>query len=191
HQIDIFQALKRIKTGRSKKQIDLIRSKVFTGEDYTADKKALPFVVFAAAATQAVEVKKDNKTYQSHRLDESVVEHSGLFVLDFDKIDVSQKIEQLKKDPYIFACWVGPSGTGVKALVKCPPSIENHDLYYTAFLDRYPELDSTSRNISRGTFESFDPDIWINKSSLVWDKRMTQEQHKKNKEKEKNKRSVR
>lgn len=195
HQADIYQILKRIKTGRSKKSIDLIRSKVFTGEDYTNDKKSLPFVVFAAAATKAVQVEKEVKgkpvKYDSHRLDESVTEHSGLFVLDFDKIDAQQKTEQLKKDPYIFACWLAPSGTGVKALVKCPPSIENHDLYYTAFLDRYPELDPTSRNISRGTFESYDPDLWINKNSLVWDKRMTQEQHKKNKEKEKNKRSVR
>lgn len=189
---DIYNVLNRIKTGKSRKLIETIRAKVFTGEDYDKDKKALPFVVFAAANTKEVMVEKEGKEpYPSHRLDASVVEHSGFFVLDFDKVDVPQKIEQLRKDPYIFACWIGPSGTGVKGLVQCPPSIENHDLYYTAFLDRYPELDPTSRNISRGTFESYDPDIYINSHSLVWDKRLSAEELKKKREKEKNKRSVR
>jgi hypothetical protein len=192
HYRAISHIFERIKEGKSKEQVELIRTKVFLGEDYDKEKKALPFVVFAAAKTKAVEVKKEGrKSYTSHRLDESVDQHSGLFPLDFDKVDVPQKIEQLKKDPYIYACWIGPSGTGVKAVVKCPPSIENHDLYYTAFLDRYPELDPTSRNISRGTFESYDPNIYINDTSLIWDKKLTEEQRKKNKEKEKNKRSVR
>src|SRR5690606_38982287 len=64
-------------------------------------------------------------------------------------------------------------------------------LYYTAFLERYPELDPTSRNISRGTFESYDPDLWINPHPLTWDKRVTQDDYRKNKEREKNKRNVR
>jgi hypothetical protein len=192
YQYPIQKALQRIKGGKSKKLIELIRTKVFTGEEYDQDKKSLPFVVFAAATTQAVRVEKEGKEpYETHRLDESVTEHSGLFVLDFDDVDPTLKIEQLKKDPYIYACWLAPSGKGVKALVKCPPSIEAHDLYYTAFLDRYPELDPTSRNISRGTFESYDPDLYLNEKSLVWDKRMSAEEHKRKKEKEKNKRSVR
>jgi hypothetical protein len=193
--VDIHTALNRIRNGKVKSQIDEIRRKAAAGEDYSLDKKKLPFVEFSAAKTKAVVVKKERDgkpiEYTSNRLDESIVEHSGLFILDFDKIDVAQKLEQLKRDPYIFACWVAPSGTGVKALVKCPPNIEQHDLYYTAFLDRYPELDPTSRNISRGTFESYDPNLFVNDRSLVWDKRMTMEQHKKNKEKDKNKRSTR
>lgn len=191
HYTSIQEIFKRIRKGKSKKQIDLIRSKVMTGEDYDLDKKALPFVVFAAAETKEVLVEKEGKkAYPSHRLDASVTKHSGLFVIDFDKIDVDQKIQQLKKDPYIYACWIGPSGNGVKGLVKCPPSIENHNLYYTAFLDRYPELDPTSRNIARGTFESYDENLWVNPDSLVWDKQLTEEQHKKKKDSQKNRRSV-
>jgi hypothetical protein len=192
HYISIEVALNRIRRGsKAKKLIDSIRSKVFTGESYGKDKELLPFIVFAAARTKAVVIEKEGKEpYESHRLDESVVEHSGVFALDFDKTDVAQKIEQLKLDPYIYACWISPSGTGVKALVKCPPSLENHDLYYTAFLERYPELDATSRNISRGSFESYDPDIYVNESSLVWDKRITQEEYRRKREKEKNKRPI-
>jgi hypothetical protein len=189
---DVETILNRTKNGKVKQQIEVIRTKALLGEDYDKDKRALPLIEFSASETKAVTVEKEGKKpYTSHRLDESVVKHSGLFVLDFDKVDVEQKIQQLKQDPYIYAAWRGPSGTGVKALVKCPASIENHDLYYNAFLDRYPELDPTSRNISRGTFESYDPNLYVNPTSLVWDKRMTTEEQKKNKEKEKNKRSTR
>lgn len=183
--ISVYTALERIREGKSAVTINAIREKVKTGTDYDKDKKRLPFVVFSAAATK--EVKKKNLT---HRLDECVTEHSGLFSIDFDNCDTHLKTEQLRRDPYVFACWISPSGNGVRALVKCPASLENHELYYTAFLDRYPDLDPTSRNIARGTFESYDPDLYQNDNSLVWDKRLTEEDRRKKKEKEVNKRST-
>lgn len=181
HVISLNEALERIRSGRSKAKVEAIRRKLFAGEDYSQDKKDLPFVVFSAAKTQAVQSKKGHMT---HREDASVVEHSGLFILDFDNCDVSLKLEQLKKDPYIYSCWTGPSGSGVKALVKCPANLDAHNQYYTAFLDRYPELDATSRNLSRGTFESYDPALWVNDRSLLWDKKLTEEDRRRNHEKE-------
>lgn len=184
HQTNIEQVFERIQRGASKNKVESIRAKLLAGEEYDEEKLTLPFVVFSAAETQAVPVKDK----MSHRADASVTKHSGLFVLDFDKCNVEQKLEQLRSDPYIFATWIAPSGTGVKGLVKCPQSIQNHNLYYTAFLERYPELDPTSRNISRGTFESYDPNIWVNSGSLVWDKKLSEEDRKKNKEKSVNRR---
>jgi hypothetical protein len=185
-QIPLQEALERIKSGKSKDRIESIRQKLFLGEDYSIEKKDLPFVVFSASSTQATTKinKKTGKEYLTHREDESVIEHSGVFVLDFDDCNVEMKLEQLKKDPYIYSCWVGPSGNGVKALVRCPANIESHSFYYTAFLDRYPELDPTSRNISRGTFESYDPNLWVNNHALIWDKKLTEEERRKNKDKE-------
>ena len=185
HTTTLEKALERIKNGASKTKILEIRRKVQAGEDYEADKKGLPCVLFSVAKVKQTISRRDIETF---REDASVVEHSGVFTLDWDSCDVAQKIEQLKKDPYILAVWLSPSGTGVRALVKCPANIANHNLYYTAFLDRYPELDSTSRNISRVTFESYDPDIWINWSALTWDKKLTEEQRRNNKEKEANRR---
>jgi len=187
--ISVERALERIREGKSKDKINEIRRKAGAEENYDEDKEELPFVVFSAAKVEPKEVTKKGRTYNTCRLDDCVTEHSGVFVLDWDKCDVIQKIEQLKNDPYIYAAWIGPSGLGVKALVKCPASIENHNLYYTAFLDRYPELDSTSRNISRGTYESYDPNIYIYPNALVWDKRMKEEDRKKNKEKVANRRT--
>jgi hypothetical protein len=185
HYIPLSKALERIKTGKSKDKILEIRRKLAAGEDYEDDKKSLPCIMFSVAKTKMTISKRDIET---HREDASVVEHSGVFTLDWDKCEVSQKIEQLKRDPYIHAIWISVTGTGVRALVKCPANISNHNLYYTAFLDRYPELDSTSRNISRVTFESWDENLWVNPNSLVWDKKLTEDERRSNKEKEANKR---
>lgn len=187
HFTTIENALNRIKTGKSKSKVLQIREKVLLDEKIDEDKLSLPFVLFSADSVKKTISKKGLETF---REDASVESHSGYFCIDFDKCDVLQKKEQLKKDPYVHAVWISPSGTGVKGLVKCPPSIEKHDLYYTAFLDRYPDLDTTSRNISRGQYESYDPDLYHNPNSLVWDKTLTREQQKKNREKEGNRRGT-
>ena len=187
HTISLQTALDRIRDGNSQVLVEKIRAKATAGQDYALEKKRLPFVVFSA---QAVETIISNRGEATCRADECVVEHSGVFVLDFDSCDVDLKLEQLQSDPYIYAAWISPTATGVKALVQCPPSIDNHELYYTAFLDRYPELDPTSRNISRGTFESFDPDLYINQNALVWDKKLSEEDRRKAQAQQVNKRGT-
>ena len=173
HHITMSAALKRIKSSKeNKERIEAVRSGKL-------DKKLLPAVVFAGI----IEGEK--------RSDDNVTKHSGFFVCDWDKVDAGQKKAQLIQDSYIYACWVSPSGNGIKALVKCPPSIEKHELYYNAFLDRYPELDTTSRNISRLCFESYDPDIYINTKSITWSRAITEEERRSVVEKKQNKSSDR
>ena len=185
HYVPIETALSRIYQGKSKAQIDKIRDYISKGNNVDSLKKQLPSVVFGGECRQEIEKEytsgaKKGQKYLTKRVDESVSEHSGFFVLDFDKVDPQQKKQQLKNDPYIYAAWVSPSGNGVKALVKCPKSIINHPKYYDSFLNRYPELDSTSRNIARLCFESYDPEIYINRNSKVWDKTFTKDNKKTN-----------
>jgi hypothetical protein len=178
HQLTVEQALERIKLGRSKAKVEEIRA---CQDKVQLDllKKQLPCILFSVSKTKMVINRRDN---ESHRDDACVVEHSGYFALDFDKCDVKMKLQQLQNDPYIYATWLSATATGVRALVRCPASIDNHQLYYTAFLDRYKNLDPTSRNISRICFESYDPQLWVNTKSLVWDKKLTEEQRRRNKE---------
>ena len=181
HKITIKECLKRVKNGKSKDKIEEIRRVYKEGGDYSELKKNLPSIIYAA--DNVVEVEKEystgknkGKKYKTKRTDDAVCEHSGYFVLDFDNVDYETKKNQLKRDEYIFSAFVSPT-YGVKALVKCPKDINRHSKFYDSFLDRYPELDSTSRNISRLCFESYDPDIYINPNSKVWDKvKNTQEQ---------------
>lgn len=181
HIISVGKALSRIKTGKSKDIVLKIRDLKSKGEDYSHLKKSLPAVVFGGECLKEVEKEylsgeKKGQKYKTKRVDESVTSHSGFFVLDFDNCDGEKKKNQLRQDPYIYSAWISPSG-GCKALVYCPKNLDKHKEYYDSFCDRYPELDTTSKNISRLCFESYDPDIWV-KEAKVWDKIKTTEQQK-------------
>lgn len=157
HHITVGQALGRIKNGKSKVAVEKIRS----GGDGL--KTSLPAVIFSGVVVG------------DKRRDEDVTEHSSYFCLDFDHLeDPTTKIAQLKSDPYIFAAWLSPSGDGVKALVKCTPSLEKHREMYTAFCERYPKLDTTSKNEARLCFESYDPDLYYNPHCKTWERTKTE-----------------
>lgn len=157
HYRSVEYSLNRIKTGAVKDIILKVRS----GE---VDKTSLPCVVYSGLL-------------EGGRKDENLTSHSGFFVLDFDDVaDIEAKKSQLKQDPYIYAAWVSPSGTGVKALVKCIPSIEKHEDMFIAFSERYKDIDMTGKNPSRLCFDSYDPDIYINRNAITFDRTKTKEQ---------------
>lgn len=192
HHISLQTALKRIQDGNSKETVDEIRrlkslsenlspTKQKTTEKQIANlKKSLPSVMFHGKFDKPVEKEyksgaKKGEKYISYREDVSISEYSGLLILDFDKVDVHAKRLQLMADNYVYACWVSPSGNGLKAIVICPKKLDNHYNYYNAIIDRYPELDATSKSISRLCFESYDPDLYINPSAQQWSKTITEE----------------
>ena len=143
--IQIKTALDRIAQGKSKERIDKIRN----GEK--KEKLFLPCVLFSGEFTK--------------RTDESLFEHSGFVVLDFDHVDVEKTKNTLALDEYVYSCWTSPSGNGVKALVEIT-NTERHEDHFNAltkyFEERYAlELDQTGRNLSRMCYESYDPEIVI------------------------------
>ena len=106
------------------------------------------------------------------RKDEDLKEHSNIIVLDFDHIDVAQSKKALATDDYVFACWISPSGDGLKALIKIASADQHRDHFRAvcSYMDRQYglEVDSTGKNESRLCFESYDPNIIINEDSKVF-----------------------
>jgi hypothetical protein len=149
HHANVMTALERIKTGQSKTTIDEVRS---GNKDA---KKKLPVVCFSGEFAA--------------RADEALFEHSGLVVLDFDHIDVTQAKSALATDAYVYSCWVSPSGDGLKALVKISNPERHRDHFRalrTYFHKQYDlEVDESGINESRACFESYDPDIIVNPES--------------------------
>lgn len=181
HYISVKSALERIKNGKSKEQVEQIRRLIAENADeklISKQKAKLVSVLFHGRFDKEIEIEKDGKKYKSKRNDECISTHSGFIVLDFDKCDVQTKMAQLRADYFIYAAWVSPSGKGVKALVKIPATIEGHQNYYNSILDRYPDADPTSRSLSRLCYESYDPNIYINENSSVWDRSITEQQKK-------------
>ena len=145
HHIQLATALSRIQRGKSKDLIHEIR------EGNKEKKLELPVVCFSGEF--------------SSRADEALFEHSGYIVRDFDHVDVEATKTALATDDYIYACWVSPSGDGIKALVRItnPERHRDHFRALTAYLSRQHglEVDETGINESRACFESYDPDIII------------------------------
>ena len=149
HHIALSVALKRIREGNSATTIDEVRQ-----GDKEAKKK-LPVVLFSGEF--------------SSRNDEALFEHSGFIVLDFDHIDVPRSKSILGTDPYVYSCWVSPSGDGLKALVRVTNPERHRDHFrslVTYFSKQYNlEVDESGVNESRACFESYDPEIIVNETA--------------------------
>ena len=157
---NISFVLERIKTGVSKDRIKDIR-KCKDKAKRQELKKELPAVCFSG---------KFNK-----RNSESIEEHSGFICLDFDGYEKQKDLlndkEKFKKDKYVYACFISPSGNGLKVIVKIPPEEENHTSYFKGLEMHFDSthFDKSCKDISRVCYESYDPLIHINENSNTWD----------------------
>jgi hypothetical protein len=152
--------LQRIKDGASKDLVKKIRSEKKKPERNEI-KKLLPAICFSGTFNK--------------RADNAIVDHSGLICLDFDGYEKQKTLlqdkENLSKNKYVFSVFISPSGNGLKVLVKIPADPENHTNYFNS-LEKYfdsPYFDKTSKNISRVCYESYDPLIYVNENSSIWD----------------------
>lgn len=147
--ITVAKALERIGSGKHETLIAGVRNG-------TANKKQLPCVSFSGKF--------------SKREDAALIQHSGFVCLDFDKMDdlLARRFE-LEQNEYVYALWLSPSGFGLKALIKiADPS--KHAEHYKALLEDFPDADKQTSDISRLCFESYDPDIYVNEESKVYDR---------------------
>lgn len=156
---DLGFVLDRIKNGASKELVKDVRE-ASSNEDRNYLKSKLPAICFSGKF--------------SKRSDDSLIEHSGVICLDFDKYsrksDMYDDKEVLSKSKYVLSVFVSPSGNGLKVLVKIPKDPSKHKNYFNALYDyfRSDHFDRTSKNISRVCYESYDPNIYINLDSSVW-----------------------
>ena len=154
--ITVELALDRIKNGRSKSMVEDIRN---TLDKEKADnlKKNLPSVCFSGK-------------FSANRQDSDLMKHSGFIVLDFDDVfELRDKQNEIISHQCVYACWVSPSGKGLKALIKIATG-DKHREHFQALQEVFPEIDKSGINQSRVCFESYDPEIYINTKSEVFKK---------------------
>lgn len=152
--ISVDEALDRIATGKSLKQVEEIRGTI-DKEKASKLKANLPSVCFSGKFT-------------GDRKDDTIIAHSGFIVLDFDAVeDLREKQIEIISNKYVYACWVSPSGNGLKALIKIANG-KKHREHFQALQDIFPEIDKSGINPSRVCYESYDPEIYINKESEVF-----------------------
>jgi hypothetical protein len=123
--VDVVEIFKRIKDGNSKDLIEKIQQITEKPERNTL-KKRLPSICFSGKFS-----KRDAG---------ALLEHSGLICLDVDdlKSDDLSKIKSIAtKDSYAHACFVSPSGNGVKIIVKITPGKANHKPQFLALEEHF------------------------------------------------------
>lgn len=153
--ITLEHAIQRIREGRSRKLIDRIR---LTGNPEL--KKQLSCLLFSGQFT--------------YRNRDSLVAHSGLICLDFDKfpdLDTLQAYrDSLQDDQYTCALFLSPSGTGLKVIVRIPPEPEHHKARFDSLADYYgsPYFDRVCSDVCRICFESYDQDVYFNPLCAVY-----------------------
>jgi len=141
--------LSRIKEGKSKSKIDLIRS------GNKGVKNSLPCILFSGEFSQ--------------RNSNSLVSHSGLMVVDFDKYpstdEMNKHLNLLRDNKHFVTLFISPSGNGIKGVVKIPKCDKvEHPKYFKEFQNQfnYDYFDISNSNIDRVCFESYDENIYIN-----------------------------
>jgi hypothetical protein len=150
-----------IKGNRWAGQIKRLRSKERDAPDYAKLKTALP--AFMLSGT----------TNGGHKAAD-FAEHSGLLQIDLDDIgkeEAGNLRDKISKDTHILACWISPSGDGVKAIMLIPNSVTGHRAAFAAaachMKETYGvEIDPKCSDVSRLCFVSHDPAIVLNPAAL-------------------------
>lgn len=159
--VSVDTVFERIKNGAASKDLIIAIRKEKVKKERNEMKKALPSICFSGLFTK--------------RADNAITQHSGLICLDFDgydkKKDLLEHKEILTRDRFVYSVFISPSGNGLKVLVKIPADVDNHVNYFNALQDHFnsDKFDPTSKNVGRVCYESYDPLIYVNENSSVWD----------------------
>ncbi|HAV13430.1 MAG TPA: hypothetical protein DCX06_08085, partial [Opitutae bacterium] len=94
-------------------------------------------------------------------------QHSGLLCLDFDHVEgLAEKVDLITPDDYVVACFISPSGDGLKVLVAVPATSDNHEEIFRQAADYFSayglEADQSGKDVSRLCFLSHDLALYFN-----------------------------
>jgi len=154
--IGIETAIARIKGGKSKKLIEKIRS-IDDSKERGRYKNMLTAYCFSGEF--------------SERNDASIITHSGFVAIDFDHVENLNVFKaRICNDPITHVAFISPSGDGLKIIVKIPASVDTHKQSCEALVEYFNEesLDSF-KDLSRLCYESYDPDIYYNPKSVLFE----------------------
>jgi len=156
----ILAILHAIKNGHWKAPIAHLRS--LEGEAHGKAKEKLPAFMVSAA------------TSNGSRKSSDLGEHTGLMQIDIDHLaDIAHAAAirlELAADPHVLACWISPSGKGVKAIVPVSACHQSHKGCFSAAQRHFQEhhqltIDERCSDSGRLCFVSHDPEMVLKDSA--------------------------
>jgi len=156
----IFKVLEDIKNGLYKEQIKNVRLLINDKPNRDKEKQKLPLVGFGGTFTS--------------RANSNLIQSSGLAMLDFDHVEDLQKLrDDVDNEIYTFSSFISPSGDGLKVLVKIPLVSTDKDyksfyLELQKYYNKFAQTDDATKDISRATYLSYDPNLHLNLDSVMF-----------------------
>lgn len=161
YHVSIEKVINRIKNGDSIELINKVRT-AKTKQEADKFKEGLPCILF-------------NGTF-SERNSNSLIKHSGLMVVDFDKYPSDEEminhLELLKQNNHFLLLFISPSGKGIKGVVKVSNELDknSHPKVFTQFQEdfNFDYWDKSNSNVDRVCFESYDTNIYVNFDAEIY-----------------------
>lgn len=171
-EVSIFQSIKKVKEPKSHSVISVLESfrkdtrnieNIRQSDNFNEAKRELPLATFGGVF--------------SYRSNNGLIESSGLMTIDIDKVNPTETKTKFINEPWVFSMFTSPSGNGLKILVRIPQVKTDNEYkeYYSGFEEKYKEIDSSGKDISRACFFSYDPDIYINVKATEWTTKKTEQ----------------
>lgn len=158
------EVLEQIRNGLYKDEATNIRAHKGNVKAIAFHKKKLDYVTFSGTFAPIREAK-------------NIQTHSGLIVVDFDHLIDAEALKlQFSYDKYVNACFVSPSGEGLKVIVKIKDTDRHKEVfadiaYYFNSVYRLAgkeKVDPSGSDCSRACFMSYDPTLFYNPDSAVY-----------------------
>jgi len=161
----IATILEEIKTGKYKPGIIYLRKSLAEKKEeaYNKAKKSLP------AFTPS------GKFVGGRKL-EFLTEYSKFIILDIDKLSANdlQKSKSIAaQSEFTYACFISPSGNGLKILVKINSDKANHKEAFLLVQAHYEsilklEIDKSGKDLTRLCFYSYDENLYYNENAKIF-----------------------
>ena len=159
------EILKAIQQGVYQEEVLAVRSAVQRGDQKIADetKKQLHALTVSGR-------------FEGGRTMTNLKAYHSLLILDIDKLpkDVLEKsISVIRAIPYTHACFLSPSGHGLKVIVQINSDQEQHLSAYLQVAEFYEhklglKIDRSGKDITRLCFFSFDKNLFFHPKSKVF-----------------------
>jgi len=145
--------------------VDPLRQMLMEGnaKGYSASKLKLPAITPCAL-------------FNGRRIQPNILRYNQIIILDFDKM-TPEEMKRLKTliclCLYTYACFVSPSGNGLKVFVRVSTCAEQHKMAFLAVQQFYMaltgfEIDPSGKDVTRLCFVSYDPDLYYNPNAVVF-----------------------
>jgi KaiC/GvpD/RAD55 family RecA-like ATPase len=160
-EIDVPKLLEKVKDGTYKTIVEKMRTLKTKDEQRELKRTSADFDYVTVGGTFITRGK------------EKIAQASGLMCHDIDNIKNAQELkEKLKANKFVHACFISPSGQGLKVIVKIPIDPQKYEGFFLAFAQSIGQdirnIDRTTKDISRACFLSYDPEPYHNPESDVW-----------------------